>query len=119
MSGLGTLLKPMLDAGISVVSVEYRFLGEAAADGVTPPVKGPMFDVARALQFVRSKAADWNIDKNRVAASGGRLAPAQACGWRSMMIWQTRKAAIRWRVNPPGFAGWRYLAPRRRSIRSR
>ena len=71
MSGLGTLLKPMLEAGISVVSVEYRFLGEAAADGVTPPVKGPMFDVARALQFVRSKAADWNIDKNRVAASGG------------------------------------------------
>ncbi|MEI6712996.1 MAG: sulfatase-like hydrolase/transferase [Verrucomicrobiota bacterium] len=71
MSGLGTLLKPMLAAGISVVSVEYRFLGEATTDGVTPPVKGPLLDAARALQFVRSKAADWNIDKNRVVASGG------------------------------------------------
>ncbi len=65
------LLKPCLEAGISVVSVEYRFIPEATADGVVPPVKGPMLDCARALQFVRSKAKEWNLDKNRVAASGG------------------------------------------------
>jgi acetyl esterase/lipase len=70
-SGLGVLLPLMLKAGISVVSVEYRFIGEATKDGVVPPVKGPLHDAARALQFVRSKAAEWNIDKARIGASGG------------------------------------------------
>jgi acetyl esterase/lipase len=70
-SGLASILPEALKAGISVVSVEYRFIPEATADGVVPPVKGPMGDAARALQFVRSKAADWNLDKNRIGASGG------------------------------------------------
>jgi len=70
MTRLDTLLKPMLENGISVVSVEYRFISEAIADGVYPPVKVPLYDAARALQFVRSKAAEWNIDKTRIAASG-------------------------------------------------
>ena len=65
------LLPVMLKAGISVVSVEYRFIPEATADGVVPPVKGPLGDAARALQFVRSKAKEWNIDKARIGASGG------------------------------------------------
>lgn len=64
-------VKPYLDAGISVVSIEYRFIGEATADKVVPPVKGPLHDAARALQFVRSKAGEWNIDKARIGASGG------------------------------------------------
>ncbi len=68
---VGGLLPQMLKAGISVVSVEYRFIAEATADGVVPPVKGPLHDAARALQFVRSKAAEWNIDKARIGASGG------------------------------------------------
>jgi acetyl esterase/lipase len=38
---------------------------------VVPPVKGPLHDAARALQFVRSKAAEWNIDKTRIGATGG------------------------------------------------
>ena len=71
MSGLTTMLPEILDAGISVVSVEYRFIPEATVDGVVPPVKGPLHDAARALQFVRSKADQWNIDKERIAASGG------------------------------------------------
>ena len=33
--------------------------------------EGPLHDAARALQFVRSKAAEWNIDKERIGASGG------------------------------------------------
>jgi acetyl esterase/lipase len=70
-SGLAGLLPEMLKAGISVVSVEYRFIGEATKDGEVPPVKGPLSDAARALQFVRSKAAEWNIDKARIGASGG------------------------------------------------
>jgi acetyl esterase/lipase len=67
VSGVADYLK----AGISVVSVEYRFIPEATADKVVPPVKGPLHDAARALQFVRSKAAEWNIDKKRIGASGG------------------------------------------------
>jgi acetyl esterase/lipase len=43
----------------------------ATKDGEKPPVKGPLSDAARALQFVRSKAAEWNIDKTRIGASGG------------------------------------------------
>jgi len=65
------LLPEMLKNGISVVSIEYRFIPEATADGVVPPVKGPLTDAARALQFVRSKAKEWNIDKARIGASGG------------------------------------------------
>jgi acetyl esterase/lipase len=71
LSGLIGMLPAMLKAGISVASIEYRFIREATADGVVPPVRGPLHDAARALQFVRSRAAEWNVDKTRVAASGG------------------------------------------------
>jgi acetyl esterase/lipase len=70
-SGLAGLIQEMLKSGISVVSIEYRFIPEATADKEVPPVKGPLSDAARALQFVRSKAGEWNIDKARIAASGG------------------------------------------------
>ncbi len=60
-----------LKAGISVVSVEYRFIQEAQALGIKPPVDAPLKDAARALQFVRSKAGEWNIDKTRIGATGG------------------------------------------------
>ena len=62
---------PYLKAGISVVSIEYRFIQEAQAAGVKPPVEWPLHDAARALQFVRSKAAEWNIDQTRIGATGG------------------------------------------------
>jgi acetyl esterase/lipase len=65
------MLQPALDAGISVASVEYRTIKDSTADGLVPPVKGPMFDCARALQFCRSKAKEWNLDKTKVALAGG------------------------------------------------
>ncbi len=64
-------LPQYLAAGISVVSINYRFLPSAQAAGVKQPVKWPLEDAARALQFVRSKATQWNIDKTRIGASGG------------------------------------------------
>lgn len=70
LSKLAAFLPDLLEAGLSVVSVEYRFIQEAVADGIEPPVKAPMHDAARALQFVRSKAAEWEIDKDRIAACG-------------------------------------------------
>ena len=64
-------LEKYLAAGISVVSINYRYVPQALAAGVKPPVKAPLHDAARALQFVRSKAGEWNIDKARIGASGG------------------------------------------------
>ena len=61
----------LLQAGISVAAINYRYTSQAKADGVEPPVKAPMHDAARALQFVRSQAAKWNLDKDRVGAAGG------------------------------------------------
>jgi acetyl esterase/lipase len=61
----------LLKEGISVVSINYRYIQQAQADGVTPPVKAPLHDAARALQFVRSKAKEWNIDSKRIGATGG------------------------------------------------
>jgi arylsulfatase len=71
LSGLATMLPKMLKAGVSVASVEYRFIREAMDEGIEPPVKAPLTDAARALQTVRSKAAEWQIDPRRIAASGG------------------------------------------------
>jgi acetyl esterase/lipase len=67
----GPGVKPYLAAGISVVSINYRYSWQAQLAGVKPPVKAPLEDAARALQFVRSKAKEWNIDKARIGASGG------------------------------------------------
>src|SRR5206468_1194082 len=63
--------KPFLDKGISVVAINYRYVKQAIDDKVEPPVKAPLEDAARALQFVRSKAAEWNLDKKRIGATGG------------------------------------------------
>ena len=68
--GLSPMLTTLLEGGVSVVSVEYRFIQDANAGGVVPPVKAPLHDAARALQLVRSKATEWNIDKERIGASG-------------------------------------------------
>ena len=59
----------LLDARISVVAINYRLMRHSG--GVVPPVKAPLHDAARALQFVRSRADDWNIDKTRIGAAGG------------------------------------------------
>jgi acetyl esterase/lipase len=58
------LLTKCLEAGIAFASIDYRLSGEA----IYP---AQMHDCARAIQFIRSKAAEWNIDLKRVAAGGG------------------------------------------------
>jgi acetyl esterase/lipase len=59
------LLLESLDSGISCAAIHYRFVG----NGVTFPA--PQQDGARAIQFLRSKASEWNIDPKRIAAFGG------------------------------------------------
>lgn len=58
------LLRECLDSGISVVAITYRLSGEAIAPA-------QFHDSARAVQFIRHKAAEWNLDPKRVAATGG------------------------------------------------
>jgi len=58
------VLKELLDAGISVAALNYRLLNHA-------PLPAAHEDCARALQFLRSKAKDWNLDKAKVGGFGG------------------------------------------------
>lgn len=64
-------VKAYLDGGISVATINYRLIDPADKKQTDPPVKAPLEDAARALQFVRSKAGDWNIDKKKIGATGG------------------------------------------------
>ena len=68
----GTLGR-LLEAGISVAAINYRYVTIA-------PLPAAFHDSRRALQFLRSKAAAWNIDRERVGAFGGS-AGAQICMW--------------------------------------
>lgn len=52
-----------LSLGVSLASINYRFIGEA-------PIQDILRDSARAIQFLRYNATDWNIDKTRIAAFG-------------------------------------------------
>lgn len=63
--------KPFLDRRISVVAINYRYVKHGVEGKVEPPVKAPLDDAARALQFIRSKAGEWNLDKKRIGATGG------------------------------------------------
>lgn len=76
-------LKRLLDAGISVAAINYRLIQQAVDAGVEPPVKWPLEDAARALQFLRSKANDWNLDPDRIAATGGSAGGASSL-WLAM-----------------------------------
>ena len=63
-------LKPFLDQGISVAAINYRFIAQAMEQNVEPPVKACLEDAARALQTIRSKAKEWNVDPERIGATG-------------------------------------------------
>ncbi len=60
----GDLRRQCLDAGISCASIHYRLSGDA-------PYPAQMLDSARAVQFLRSKANEWNLDPGKFAAGGG------------------------------------------------
>ncbi|MCX7011272.1 MAG: alpha/beta hydrolase [Candidatus Sumerlaeota bacterium] len=67
------LQRRCLESGISFASANYR---------LTPEVQypDPMLDGARAVQFLRAKAAEWRLDPERIAA-GGSSAGAQISLW--------------------------------------
>lgn len=59
----------LLKSGISVAAINYRLIRQAK--DLSPPVQGPLSDSARAVQYFRSKAKEWNLDPNRIGAAGG------------------------------------------------
>jgi arylformamidase len=58
------VFRPFLEKGISYAAINYR---------LTPdnPLPAPVYDAARGIQFIKSKAAEWNIDPERIALTGG------------------------------------------------
>lgn len=60
------VLEMALEDGISVAALHYRFV-----DGKEVIFPTPQHDCARALQFIRSKAKEWNLAPTRVACFGG------------------------------------------------
>lgn len=55
--------KPFLDKGISCAAFNYRLTPEH-------PLPAPVHDAARAIQFLRFKGRDWNINTSRIALTG-------------------------------------------------
>jgi len=53
-----------LAAGVSFASINYRFREHA-------PIQEILRDAARAVQTIRSRAQEWNIDPDRIASFGG------------------------------------------------
>lgn len=60
----GGLLRECLESGISVVAITYRLSDQAIAPA-------QFLDSARAIQFIRHNAKQWNLDPTRIAATGG------------------------------------------------
>src|SRR6266852_1959352 len=58
------LIDACLKQGISVASINYRYSTQA-------PYPAPMADSARAVQFLRLHAAEWNLNPKAFAATGG------------------------------------------------
>jgi hypothetical protein len=58
------LIQQCLDAGVSFAAINYRYR-------TSTPIQDVLRDCARAIQFIRSKAGDWNVDKVRIASYGG------------------------------------------------
>jgi acetyl esterase/lipase len=62
-SAVAGLPQRWLAKGVSVASINYRYSGIAI-------LPAPVHDAARALQFLRSKAAEWNIRSERICLIG-------------------------------------------------
>lgn len=58
------LLRQCLEAGISVGAINYRLTK-------TAPFPAAMHDGARAVQFYRYKAGEWNLNPRAIACTGG------------------------------------------------
>jgi len=58
------LVPQCLQAGVSVAAINYRYLSSSV------PLQDVLGDTARAVQFLRAHATEFNLDKTRIAACG-------------------------------------------------
>ncbi len=72
------------DLGFAVVSFNYRFVSNAREyPAMHPPVAAPLYDAARALQYLRYKSKELGLDTDRIAVTGGSAGGATTC-WLAM-----------------------------------
>ena len=84
-----------LDSGVSVAVINYRFMNEKPYG-----ILGSLNDSKRCVQYIRYHSEKYNIDKNRIACSGGSAgAGTSVCGWLFRTIWLSRKMKIRYYAN--------------------
>jgi Carboxylesterase family len=62
-----TDIRYLLQNNIAFATIRYTLLNTT---GETEGVKKPMSDVRRALQYIRNRATDFNIDKTKIILSG-------------------------------------------------
>jgi acetyl esterase/lipase len=58
------LIRRCREQGISVAAINYRYSSQAT-------FPAPFHDAARAVQYLRSKSKEWNLDPARIGATGG------------------------------------------------
>lgn len=74
------LVKVMLARGVSVASINYRYSRIAT-------LPAPVHDAARAVQFLRTQAAEWKLNPERFGAYGISAGGCTHSGSPAMMIW--------------------------------
>ncbi len=72
-----TDIRFLLQNNIAVATIRYTYLNNI---GETDGVKKPMSDVRRALQYIRNRANDFNINKSKIVLAGNS-AGASASLW--------------------------------------
>ena len=75
-------LKEYEAAGISYISIDYPFIDANATDVVVTlrELHATLHYIARAIQFIRHNAKEWNLDTTRLGCTGGS-AGAAASMW--------------------------------------
>jgi acetyl esterase/lipase len=66
------------DLDVAIVSIDYRLVGTAPDGTYTNTFPTPMWDLDRAIRFVRAHAVEWGLDPARIvvagSSAGGHLA---------------------------------------------
>jgi len=78
--------------GIALATISYRTITDAKDEKIRPPVKAPVDDAFEAVRFVRSHAAEWNIDVRRLGLTGGS---AGACSSLIVALTNDNELGIR------------------------
>lgn len=68
-----TDIRYLLQNNIAFATIRYTYLNTI---GETEGVKKPMSDVRRVLQYIRNRASDFNIDKNKIVLAGNSAGAA-------------------------------------------